>query len=620
MNPPELFEYPALPPGTTIRVLALEPGTPLQRLKGELIEVDLNAQNISFAALSYVWGSPVIYDRAFELPTGFVLLTASLETALKRLRLPDKILYIWADGICINQADITERASQVKLMRDVYKKAREVIVWLGKYPADRAKTVFDFIGAYASDKTNVSTQSRNHAVSPSAVVERLAQRGGLGQAGNTQERMLAVGMAMASMSQFAQLDYFKRIWVIQEAFLNPNTKLVLGSEQISMDDFSYGISCHIAESQFEDMYEGAFGWVSKIHAYKDEQDGFDIFGMLQWVRSRRCMDDRDRLYGILALPYNQNPWNTFVKDFEPSYAISVDDLYLQIAQEIATRGGTVQLLSSVHHGASLDDFFGMEGPSWIPKWNEFHAMDIENEHLASQAHCVGSVDLDKKTLSVECMFIDCVDMYSSSDLVSAKKKINASSVLRFWKSAFRLVEKDINDLDKAWLNVRFCDALYGRTYKREDGSLCQLHGSRDLQRALELKIHGMSGNVEKEEVEAGKELLNIVSESINRVKESNPELESEDESSAYHDYRPGELLRNRILFFTDEHQFGLGPEGATPGDVIGVLKGSGVPFIFSKEVDSYRLMGAAYIPESLRREAVNRAEIAGRKVEKIEIL
>ncbi|KAL5371313.1 hypothetical protein DPSP01_014348, partial [Paraphaeosphaeria sporulosa] len=173
-----------------------------------------------------------------------------------------------------------------------------------------------------------------------------------------------------------------------------------------MDQFSYGIWCHLLESRFENMYQGAFTWVSKVHAYQSKQDGFDIFGMLQWVRSRRCMDDRDRLYGILALPYNDNPWNDFVRSVEPDYSISVGDLYFQIAQGIATRGGTAQLLSSIHHGASLDNLFGLEVSSWVPKWNESLAEDIKNEHLDSQTHCVGMVDLDQKALSIKCAFID----------------------------------------------------------------------------------------------------------------------------------------------------------------------------------------------------------------------
>jgi hypothetical protein len=43
-------------------------------------------------------------------------------------------LTIWADGICINQADGKEKNLQVQLMRKVYSKSQHVLVWLGEVP------------------------------------------------------------------------------------------------------------------------------------------------------------------------------------------------------------------------------------------------------------------------------------------------------------------------------------------------------------------------------------------------------------------------------------------------------------------------------------------------------
>lgn len=39
---------------------------------------------------------------------------------------------VWADALCINQADLVERASQVKLMGQLYRTARLVYAWVGK--------------------------------------------------------------------------------------------------------------------------------------------------------------------------------------------------------------------------------------------------------------------------------------------------------------------------------------------------------------------------------------------------------------------------------------------------------------------------------------------------------
>jgi hypothetical protein len=50
----------------------------------------------------------------------------------------------WIDYLCINQADLVERAEQVRLMQQVYDRAHEVIVWLGDQSSDSDRA-FNFI-------------------------------------------------------------------------------------------------------------------------------------------------------------------------------------------------------------------------------------------------------------------------------------------------------------------------------------------------------------------------------------------------------------------------------------------------------------------------------------------
>ena len=41
-------------------------------------------------------------------------------------------LLFWSDTVCINQADLDERAQQVSIMGDIYRTASQCIVWLGR--------------------------------------------------------------------------------------------------------------------------------------------------------------------------------------------------------------------------------------------------------------------------------------------------------------------------------------------------------------------------------------------------------------------------------------------------------------------------------------------------------
>lgn len=65
--------------------------------------------------------------------TPAILVTSNCVAALKRLRNSDLIYGkgIWVDAICIDQASKVEKNLQVAMMAEIYRKAKDVAVWLG---------------------------------------------------------------------------------------------------------------------------------------------------------------------------------------------------------------------------------------------------------------------------------------------------------------------------------------------------------------------------------------------------------------------------------------------------------------------------------------------------------
>lgn len=63
---------------------------------------------------------------------------------------------LWADAVCINQADDAERGSQVGMMGRIYGQAARTLVWLGDGSLDsgRAVDVLKDIVATEPDKEN----------------------------------------------------------------------------------------------------------------------------------------------------------------------------------------------------------------------------------------------------------------------------------------------------------------------------------------------------------------------------------------------------------------------------------------------------------------------------------
>ncbi|KAM3424451.1 hypothetical protein BST61_g6455 [Cercospora zeina] len=117
-----------------IRILHLWPGEGQTPISGHLETARLS-DIFPFEALSYCWGNPeprrVINISGSRLEVG-----TNLKLALYRLRLPDKVRRLWIDGICINQGDVHEKTAQVTMMRKIYERAEQTIVWLGEEADD----------------------------------------------------------------------------------------------------------------------------------------------------------------------------------------------------------------------------------------------------------------------------------------------------------------------------------------------------------------------------------------------------------------------------------------------------------------------------------------------------
>ena len=120
----------------SIRVLDLEGFTQgqydggAQQPYGRLRVVDL-AQNPSFTALSYVWGTYSTPRDTILCGSTHLEVTKHCYDALNSLYRQYGPITIWIDAVCINQRDDTERGEQILLMEKIYAWAMTVYIWLG---------------------------------------------------------------------------------------------------------------------------------------------------------------------------------------------------------------------------------------------------------------------------------------------------------------------------------------------------------------------------------------------------------------------------------------------------------------------------------------------------------
>jgi hypothetical protein len=82
-----------------------------------------------YYALSYTWGTGSL-AKSLAIDKSNLPITESLHDALRHLQHLDGT-QIWIDQICINQTDNDEKTCQVQMMKEIYRSAAKVIVWLG---------------------------------------------------------------------------------------------------------------------------------------------------------------------------------------------------------------------------------------------------------------------------------------------------------------------------------------------------------------------------------------------------------------------------------------------------------------------------------------------------------
>ncbi|KAH7014175.1 heterokaryon incompatibility protein-domain-containing protein [Microdochium trichocladiopsis] len=247
MSLPQYQYRPLLP--RQIRVLSLSPGARDGALTGELEVVNLDdvngagnqdtaSQTHAFEALSYVWGID-IKSHVLEVSGTSIAITASLNSALTRIRYSDRPRIVWADAVCINQGDISEKEEQIPLMGQIFSSATRVIADLGEASAD-SDAALDLIDrcwradicsgldatAYGRSLSRLEI-TKFLFLAPDAIDDAWAD---LEQPPPEAEEWNMVG-------EFLQRPWFSRLWIVQEFVLARDVVFICGTRQIDWRHF-----------------------------------------------------------------------------------------------------------------------------------------------------------------------------------------------------------------------------------------------------------------------------------------------------------------------------------------------------------------------------------------------
>ncbi|CAK1362829.1 unnamed protein product [Cercospora beticola] len=282
----------------------------------------------AFDALSYCWGNPVKDTRIIVNGTQ-LMVTANLATALFHFRQSgvSSDVPIWIDAICINQADNTERGSQVQLMGSLYQQARKVHVWL----SDESAVPRASMQALAELSEYMLQYDAEHWISKedSNSVQKFPR-----SASSYPECLLDT--RLDGIPSHGTLPFFD---VYRQLELTGCRSREIRSMRDSLRELLYQVA--------------TTGFVAKIRQFAHEPSYARLItGIFLSYRPLRATDPRDKVYGMLGLLPGS-------LDLSPDYTKPVSEVYTDLTVELIKATQDLEILHVACSGSA-------DLPSWVP--------------------------------------------------------------------------------------------------------------------------------------------------------------------------------------------------------------------------------------------------------------
>ncbi|KAI0543385.1 heterokaryon incompatibility protein-domain-containing protein [Xylaria curta] len=348
------YTYEPLPQDCYTRVLELHPALdPDSTLRGNFRNMNREAGPF-YDAISYTWGA-LNFTEEILIGEEHLSITENLRDALVRFRHPTEIRSIWADAICIDQKNDEEKGRQIPSMKDIYRCASSVLVWLGKLPV--AEACLREISLLSQRKTIMTTGSD--------MVERIS----------------------SELNRLVSIPWFNRRWVIQEIVMNPCVTFF--SCTISVPWLRILQLLHLVPKKtssppilhlhaLREMWE-THNRIGPPDSNKSKTDTTGILHLLSIFNDADCADARDRVYALAGVASdvvfddndndNSEAGQTQRKIvLSVDYTKSVDQVYCDFAVAVLKSWRThsyIRLLAETNRRANG---FHIREPSWVPDW------------------------------------------------------------------------------------------------------------------------------------------------------------------------------------------------------------------------------------------------------------
>ncbi|KAK2591090.1 hypothetical protein QQS21_011223 [Conoideocrella luteorostrata] len=593
-DPPSIYKYPPLPNIRSIRILTLQPSTSQSDpLIGSLAIKSLdsflnNEATSSYETISYVWGTggrteSLLCDGQ-PLP-----LTRSIYDALCQMRLPSQPRRLWADQICINQNDIQERSSQVRLMNEVYKGAVRVLVWLGRddhgMGNDAVRMVDHLHGVFGDDDAH-----KKFKIAHSEQLYRQNQE------------------PWVPFARLTRLPWFGRIWIVQEIGTGVPASLFWGSAELDWEKLSHvagvlnqqyhflRMRFHISTPSIRYLYNR---FVEPKETYDENHNRGSFVYELHRARHLLARDPRDHVYAFLGhFSIQKGSWA--LQDLNADYSRPLAEVYIDVAIRIL-RGATSLILLSATHNVVSDQRkpplgeFPLELPSWVPDWRVLPVHMIGapvTPHDAARGSAPQlTIDEDNLVLHIRGVKIDVIRRRSSVFFGKAfqfrQARWRVSPVEALWRDVCGYTLFSLDEKYTPFINTTAGGSSRNTLPAYESSAFFALVQTLsnacvggDRSRAYQdIPSKEWLANGASYLAKSGVARENISPQLLEHARTGDPFKWSHEATL---------VTRYRRFGVTEGGYFLIGPDSMEDGDVVAVLDGGRTPFVLRRSDDGDR--------------------------------
>lgn len=341
----------------------------------------------------------------------------------------------------------------------------------------------------------------------------------------------------------------------------------------------------------------------------------EFLDFLDRTRGSRCTDERDRIYAILGLHFNESDLlSQRIKNLQPDYTKEAVDLFLEVACLCIECGKLLELLKRVCHRPD-EDLLALRRPSWIPDWTRASASKPLFDTRTSY-NLPGSLKVKQHTHSLTLRGVQLSTILSGSHRVLFTDNMEECmhTIATFWEQYVRSAgsETECNGVNFQFLEAVSLGTLNYRWCSSDlELSRCLCNAIRWHDRAVDY-IDRSSGT--KEMIYAfwisAQEEIKAIANGAGRRSHA---AGASDSAIFY--------WEGRKLFATVDGNYGLGPRALQEGDVLVAVSQVGLPIVIRRKGDGngYHFVGTACIPEFDQVRVTQELERAGGELEDFEL-